>query len=400
MILDDYNQFQGRHWETGTVANYLAHTGVKAPHTGKPYSEAFLLGVSGGVVMGYFSFAYEGYDPMVRILTRNTFDPLDTMLSRLGVVQHRQQTGSAAKGVQNLQAALAEGIPAIVWADHFSLPYAAENFDAQMWAMLPILVYGYDEENNEVWIADRARVPLTIGTDTLAMARGRVKKDKYRLLTIEPPDPDKLPAAVQAGIWDCIKLYTEKPPKGSANNFGLKAFQHWQKLLTKPRTRGSWAQVYPPGREMVAGLLSAYGDIRHFGKDSPAERDVYADFLDEAAILLARPELESVAEKFRATVPAWEALCAALLPDDVHVFKTIRALTDQNHDLFLNQGGAAEAHIRANNQTIETLMVQMGSEFPLDEVGVVALREHIAARVADLHDLEAEAVSALMAAMA
>jgi hypothetical protein len=58
--LKDYNQFNGRHWETGTVHNYFAYTGVKAPHTGQPYSEALLMGVSGGAVMGYFSFAYEG----------------------------------------------------------------------------------------------------------------------------------------------------------------------------------------------------------------------------------------------------------------------------------------------------------------------------------------------------
>lgn len=57
---------------------------------------------------------------------------------------------------------------------------------------------------------------------------------------------------------------------------------------------------------MAAGLLSAYGDILFFGKDSPAERDVYATFLEEAALLLNRPGLNEVAEKFRATVPGWK----------------------------------------------------------------------------------------------
>ena len=67
-ILADYNHFGGRHWETGSVHNYYAYRGVTAPHTGEPYSEALLMGVSGGAVMGYFAFAYEGYDPMARIL--------------------------------------------------------------------------------------------------------------------------------------------------------------------------------------------------------------------------------------------------------------------------------------------------------------------------------------------
>ena len=84
--LPKYKHFDGRHWETRTVQNYFAYNGVKAPHTGKPYTEAMLIGISGGVLMGYFSFAYKGYDPHVALLTRNTFNPLDTLLVRLGVI--------------------------------------------------------------------------------------------------------------------------------------------------------------------------------------------------------------------------------------------------------------------------------------------------------------------------
>src|SRR5690606_23746144 len=66
--LTDYKQFGGRHWETGSVHNFYAYRGYAAPHTGAPYSEAFLLGVSGGITVGYFKFAYEGYDPQCNIL--------------------------------------------------------------------------------------------------------------------------------------------------------------------------------------------------------------------------------------------------------------------------------------------------------------------------------------------
>lgn len=130
--LKNYNQFDGLHWETGTVRNYYDYVGVLAPHTNKPYSEAMLMGISGGAVIGYFSFAYEGYDPMARILTRNTFNPLDTLLERLGAVQERKQTSSPEKGVANLIDTLEDGRPAIVWADLFSLPYNALPYDEGM----------------------------------------------------------------------------------------------------------------------------------------------------------------------------------------------------------------------------------------------------------------------------
>lgn len=128
--LENAAQFAGLHWETGSVCNYLAAVGVKAPHTNQPYSEALLMGVSGGAVMGYFSFAYAGYDPHVVILTRNTFDPLDTLLARLGIVQTVRQTSQGAKAVTNLTDVLEDGTPAIVWADQFLLPYNALPYDA------------------------------------------------------------------------------------------------------------------------------------------------------------------------------------------------------------------------------------------------------------------------------
>ncbi|MGW8252019.1 MAG: BtrH N-terminal domain-containing protein, partial [Anaerolineales bacterium] len=205
-VLKDYNHYNGRHWETGSVRNYYAYRGVKAPHSGQPYSEALLLGVSGGIVMGYFSFAYEGYDPQARILTRNTFDPWDTMLGRLGAVQNVAQTSSLQTAIKKLEETLEAGVPAIVWADMFSLPYNALPQDEGMWAMMPVLVYGYSRAENHAWIADRASAPLVISAEELDQARGRVKKHKHRLITLEPPDPGKLAGAVQKGIWDCIKL--------------------------------------------------------------------------------------------------------------------------------------------------------------------------------------------------
>ena len=94
--LTNYDAFEGRHWETGTVRNALAYQGVKAPHTNAPPSEALLMGISGGAVFGYFTFDYEGYDPILSLLTRNTFDPLDTLFERLAIPQNYHHT---SKGI-------------------------------------------------------------------------------------------------------------------------------------------------------------------------------------------------------------------------------------------------------------------------------------------------------------
>jgi len=373
---------------------------VTAPHTGQPYSEALLLGVSGGAVMGYFSFAYESYDPQARILTRNTFDPWDTTLARLGVVQNIQRTSQPERGVRNLVAALEEGHAPVAWADIFSLPYNALRPDAGMWAMFPHVVFGYDEGANLAYLADRAPLPVTVPANALHAARARIKKEKFRLVTLEPPQADKLAAAVQLGIWDCIKLYAEKPPKGSKNNFGLQAYEWWAAQLTNPRARMSWEKEFPAGRKMLAGLANAYSDIMHFGKrDDPADRIKFADFLEEAAAILARPALSEVAPHFRKSSDAWRALSLALLPEEVEPFREMRTLIDRSNRLFHAKGAAVTDERRQIAARQEAILSAMESDFPLEAPAVQAMRENIAAHVLAIREIEAEGVEALRAAM-
>ena len=231
--LENFTKFEGRYWDTAAIRNALDFQGVIAPHTGQPYTEAMLLGVSGGVTFGYFTFHYKGYDPQVNLLTRNTFGPMDTIFDRMGIARDVVQTASADKGRQNLVNALEAGFAPIASPDMYLLPYNAEPYDEGMWGGMPLVIFGYEPDTGEAYISDRSRVPLTVGTDDLDKARGRIKKQKHRLLLLQSVDDSKLAAAARAGIEDCVRLMTEKPPKGSPKNFGLRALQHWVKCWRK-----------------------------------------------------------------------------------------------------------------------------------------------------------------------
>lgn len=395
--LPKYKHFAGRHWETGTVHNYLAYLGAKAPHTGRPYSEALLLGVSGGVLMGYFTFAYAGHDPHVAVLTRNTFDPLETLLVRLGVVQHVRQTPDPQKGERNLVAALEEGLPAIVWADAFSLPYNHLPQRKDWWAAFPILVYGFEPE--AAFIADRAAVPLTVTPAELAAARGRIKKDRHRLMTLEAPNPDKLPLAVQQGLWDCLKRYTEPPVKSAKSSFGLAAFQRWADALTQPRDKNSWEKIFPAGAKMVAGLTSAFERFGLGTLGAGDDRELYADFLEEAGEVLGRPALRAAAKPFRASASGWRDLGLALLPENITPLAETRELLERRRRLFTERGGGAAAEITAINDRLDALRSEMARLFPLTAAEVTRLREQIAARVLKVGQLERAAYATLQAAL-
>ena len=214
-------QFTGRHYETGSIQNALAMQGVKAPHTGKPYSEALLLGISGGIAFGYFTFEYKGYLPHVAMLPRNTFSPFTTILERLGIAQDIQQTNKAEIAERNLTQALESGLFPLVWADQFSLPYNDLSPADMMWNMIPSLAIETDGQS--VAMVDRSSQPFHVSMRELTKARGRVKEDKNKLMTLDAPQTTKLAAAVHKGICQTISLFTEEPPKGGRDNFGFAA---------------------------------------------------------------------------------------------------------------------------------------------------------------------------------
>lgn len=399
-ILKNYQEFAGRHWETGTIRNALAYQGVKAPHTGQPVSEALLLGITGGVTVGYFTFEYTGYLPHLALLTRNTFSPMTTLLERLAIPQEIYRTDKPQKGEANLLEVLESGQPALVWADIFTLPYNDLPFDEQNWAMLPILIYGY--ENGTAYIADRSSRPFEVSAEVLQKARARVKKDEFRVVMLGAPDWNKLPGAVNQAIWQCISLYTEAPPKGKRDNFGLAALEHWASLLTNTRNKQSWARYFPPGERMWMALV---GDTTHAGAygaialepGNSAERGMYADFLDEAAMILNKPTLREAASLFRESERAWSALAELLLPDDVPLFKEAKSLLNRKRTVFIEQGGEGLAAIRDINQKLRAL--QAAEHFPLNEPEAADFRARLAAQVNAVRMLESDAVNCLKAAM-
>jgi hypothetical protein len=397
--LPNYTQFDGLYWDTGVIRNALDYQGAKAPHTGEPYTEAMLLGISGGVTFGYFTFHYEGYDPQVNLLTRNTFEPMETILDRLAIPREIKQTTSAEKARQNLIEALEAGSAPIVWADMFLLPYNVLKFDEMNWGVMPVIVYSYDPATGEAAVADRSYVGLKVSTEVLDKARARVKQDKHRLMTLEHPDNTRLPDAVRDGIQDCIALMTEKPPRGSTKNFGLSGLRHWAEMLEKDKT-GSWSRDYPTGRPLLSVLISSFYFLGPaFGKTIAAERDTYAAFLEEAAAVLQKPELENVAARYRMAGKAWSGLLYSLLPEDVSMLKLARELIEQKHELFMELGGEAIDQRWKLEQQLDDLKKQSETDFPLNESEIAELRAEIRWHVLNVHDAEQEAVKALKAAM-
>jgi hypothetical protein len=396
-------QFTGRHWETGSIHNALALQGVKAPHTGKPYSEALLLGISGGIVFGYFTFEYKGYLPHVAMLTRNTFSPFSTILERLGIAQDVQQTNKSDTAEKNLRDTLDSGLYPLVWADHFSLPYNCLPPDEPMWGMMPILAV--ESDGNFVIVADRSSQPFHLSMADLTNARGRVKDDKYRLITLDAPQPVKLAGAVHKGICQTIKLFTEEPPRGARDNFGFAAYEKLANLFVNTRNKQSWERFFPPGVRMYHALAGspvqpgAYHWVMTWGSADGAERGLYADFLLEAAQILKKPALKESAEKFRESYQLWLEFANALLPDDIPMLCESKMLIQKKHDLFINEGETALPEIKQINVRLNELLEQSKTDFPLSNAQAAEFRSNMRDILLKISAVEGQAVDLLQNAV-
>jgi hypothetical protein len=396
-------QFNGRHWETGSIHNALALQGIKVTHTGKPYSEALLLGISGGIAFGYFTFEYKGYLPHAALLTRNTFNPFETILERLGIAQDVQQTGKPEIAEKNLREALESGHYPILWADTFSLPYNGLPSNEAMWGMLPILAV--QMEDGTVTVADRSSKPLNITMADLTKARGRVKEDRYRLLTLDAPQTTKLAAAVHKGISQAIALFTEEPPRGARDNFGFAAYEKLTEMLVNTRNKHGWERFFAPGVGMYHALAGspvqpgAYQWIMTWGSADGAERGLYADFLDEASQILKKPALRESAGIFRESYKLWLNFADSLLPDDIPLLGESRRLIQNRHILFVNEGELALAEINSINARLNELLKESETDFPLSNAQAAEFRANLRDILLKICAVEQKAVELLQNAI-
>jgi hypothetical protein len=200
-------------------------------------------------------------------------------------------------------------------------------------------------------------------------------------------------------------LFTEQPPKGARHNFGFSAYQRLGDMLVNTRNKQSWERFFAPGVRMYHALAGAVGQpgayswIQTWGSAPGAERSLYADFLDEATILLKKPGLKETAEQFRESYTLWCELAEALLPDDVPLLGESKRLVQRKHDLFIAQGDSALDEIKEINARLGELLTQSESDFPLSQAEAADFRAYLREIVLKISAVEQGAIESLQRAV-
>lgn len=377
-LLKDYAQFGHIHWETGTLAAALEYEGARI-------SEALLFGISGGIVAGYLA---PSSSKTLHVLTRNPFQPMETIIQRLALPVDDQRTSNPEKAERYLREALENGHPSIVWADISELPYSEISPDEGMLPR-PILVYGFD---SSAYIADRAQVPLTVKPAQLAKARAALQEEHHRMLTVAPPDESRLALAVRLGIESCVRNFTEEAPmKGLRGKFGLEAYQNWARLLVQDDEHG-WAQRYPDSQSFFRVLSSGYESINWYATGGCGSRGLFADFLEDASRILGNKALYENAQSWRSLLPLWQRLNDCLLPKEIEPLRNARQHLDELHQSFLDEGAES---LKKRRKLRRQISEELNRDYPLFAHETSQVRENLREAVMALHEAEANAIHAL-----
>ncbi|MGL4650659.1 MAG: BtrH N-terminal domain-containing protein [Caldilineaceae bacterium] len=388
----------GMHYEIAPLTSLLANEGIVDPESGAALSEAMVLGISGGVGMGYILWEFQ--DRTFRVLVigmRNRWQYPASLYTKVGerlnISFNVAETGGAKGAQASLEEALTRGRPAMIWVDQAHLPWFFVPQSLSGHFGHTVVAYGADGDN--FLIDDRTATPWRIGRAELAAARGRIGSYKNRMLTVEGFGAPNLNAAIVAGLRDCAEHLAQP-----SDSFSLPVIRKWARMMTDTRNAKGWPTVFADGRSLYSALISVFEEVTDYGRSGGNLRGLYADFLDTAATRLQQPALSEVARRYRHLGLQWSTLGETALPTQVPALAAAKELIARRHTLASALGSDGMAELGAVSAELGSQRKQYDSEFPLAGADRLALFAAIQSELEALYAGEVEANRLLAEAVA
>ncbi len=391
--------YGGLHPYTAGVRNALIDRGEVAAHTGEPWDEATLLAIAGGLGVGCVLWEFERHKTTFLTLgfRKDWHYPrrfLEPLCDRLGAQVEWLETQSETAAVRHLDACLARGHTPLAWVDAWHLPWHFLGDAAEGCISHVVRIRG--KVGRAYGIDDLAALDFELDEARLAAARARIPSFKHRLMVITEVGECDVVAALDAGLRaQVVHLSSD------SESFGLAALSRWAGRMRDPRHPRGWGRIFEHGTGLFGTLASLYGAIELAGEPGQGSlRGLYADALEECALLLRRPMLQDVALMYRELSWMWQDLGKAALPEDVAALHAARQLLDARHAAVRERGGDALAQASEIDGTLRSHARQLDVEFPLTQDEREDFLAELAGRVDELADAEHDAHAALARAMA
>jgi hypothetical protein len=389
--------------ETAALTRVLAERGVTSPLTGRPLSEAMVLGIGGGLGAGYILWEFKTHrSALLTLGFRNRWQYpaipgwYGQTLDRLGIDADLHETGGAAGARSTLDGILADGRSVIAWVDWQSLGTWYQPDDLSGYWGYPVVVLGRTDEGAYL-VDDRARRPFVVTEVTMARARARIGSYKHRLIDPRPaPGPiaeSRLRSAIEAGLADQVEHL-----RSSSDSFSLPAWRKWSRLMTDAKQAKGWPRVFADGHGLFGALLSIVEQVDgRAGASGGHLRERYADFLDEITGA-GFGRFDDAAAAWRTAADLWEDLADAAIPPDLDGALEAARL-DERLRAAVMDGEPGRADARAAAERLWAIRAEHADAVSLSADRIAELFADLGSRIAAIHAAEVAAVDATAGAI-
>jgi len=385
----------GIHPPTAALTRILRHKEIRNPLTRKPYSEAFLLGLGGGLGTGYILFPFKHLPhPMLRLGFRNQWNNpkafLKQLTDRLNLKAQFDVFETGITAQKALQDTLAQNNPAIVWVDKALLPYHGIPESMEGFINYQVAVHARDGRLWRLYLDDLSSRSFEIREKVFTSARANLHQNKFLMMTLKSAQDlsaRELRKAIIQSIEGCTRQLTQ-PLK----TIGISTLETWAEDLADHQNHNGWSQVLDDQEDLFSVLKSIYVSIKLDGTEGFALRKLYSDFLHEAAGYLNNPKLNAVAGQYLQLSTHWSNLADNALPSWVPDFDRFKILLTEKFKAYKisNLDGCRKTQNRLKKQQSKILR-----DFPLDRTKISQLFERLSSQIKLISELELSAAQNL-----
>lgn len=355
-VLLDFPHRRGGHCGTGSMRDLLEFHGLA--YGPGPLSESMVMGLSGALT---FMFAErvalpESPDVELPLYMNGRSEHLEAgVCANLGIALDLRRTEDADEAWGWLVDELRAGRPTMVWANMRDLDYLDVKLDN---TRHDVVVTGFDADEGVAFLADYDRDEIERCT-LASLARARASgafPGPTRHATWAMRFPDRLPdpaAVVRTGIESVVRNMRGRPDPRLPYDEGLHAVDGFI------ASYADWPDRFGDGLRPVMKLLHVL--IDRAGTGGSLFRRFFADFLDEASVLVGDPALAGPAAAYRELADAWSELSG-----------TVRRGTTEAHRTGISHAERVAALEARGVRELEAWLARSGHVSPALEEDEVA----------------------------
>jgi len=322
-VIEKFNHMSGKNCQLSSLRKVLAYYDINL-------SEEMLLGLSSGLGFIYWD-SKQMPCPFAGGLNAKEYSMFENALKILGGdIGRIKQTTSRKTSYNLLLEALEGGDPVITFVDMAYLPYFFSenapypNENAGHFGGHTFVVYGVDEDINEVFVSDRFAKPNTMKIEHFLDGHGSSYAPfpaKNKKLILHPPkEINNLEEMIVRAIKE-NSISILNPP---ISNFGLKGIKKFSDMVIR-----NWSKY--DSEKLLLTLFNSFIYNATGGSGGALFRNMYTDFLKESFQITGIRELDKTSQLYQEAAMKWDEVSITLLPDELSSLKKLRDLMIENN---------------------------------------------------------------------